>query len=399
MLLLILASVQFNHIVDFMILMPLGPQLMRIFDISPQQFSWLVACYTVGAGFSGFASSFITDLFDRKKLLLGFFFGFSIGTIACGLAPNYMSLMTARLLTGIFGGVLNSIVLAIVSDAFPYSKRGMAMGVISTSFSVASVAGVPLALYLTNIWNWHAGFLFLGSLSLLVLLFIFKWVPNQNKHLQQAAKRDLLLPLKNVLKTSEQLWALLFAGALVLGQFMVIPFLSPSLVSNAGLSEESLPLIYLIGGALTLVSGPFVGRMSDRYGKHKVFIFGLASSLVPTLIITHVSVLPTWEVLMITGLFFICVNARWVPALAMISGSATPQFRGSFMSYVGSVQQFAAALGSMIAGAIIFKDELNHLINYNVIGYISVTVSLIALGVSFRVRVMEYAGDKPHKPD
>lgn len=384
-LLFILAAIQFNHIVDFMILMPLGPQLMRIFSISTTQFSWLVSSYTFCAGVSGFLASFIMDQFDRKKLLIFFFLGFCLGTFACGVAPTYEWLLLSRAMTGVFGGVINSVVLSIVSDAIPYEKRGTAMGVISTSFSLASVAGVPFALVLANLWGWHSSFLFLALVSLLIFPFILRYVPAQSKHLKSMVRKPILDPLFHIFKTPGQAWALMFGGFLVLGQFMVIPFLSPSLVSNAGLLESQLPLIYLVGGALTFITGPIVGRLADELGKHRVFKYGLLSSLIVTLIITHLNVQHIAVVLAIVGLFFICVNARWVPALAIISSVPSPEYRGSFMSFVGCIQQLMAAFGAMIAGGIVTKDPSGHLYNYGWVGVTSVAISFCAFLLSYKV--------------
>lgn len=385
-LLFILAAIQFNHIVDFMILMPLGPQLMRLFSITTTQFSWLVSSYTFCAGISGFVASFIMDQFDRKKLLIFFFVGFCVGTLACALAPTYELLLLSRAVTGMFGGVLNSVVLSIVSDVIPYEKRGTAMGVISTAFSLASIAGVPFALYLANLWGWHSSFLFLAGVSFLIFPMILLWIPKQSSHLgQNKIRKPVLDPLLHIFKTPGQAWALLFGGFLVLGQFMIIPFLSPSLVANTGLQESELPFIYLVGGTLTFITGPLVGRLSDQIGKHQVFKYGLVSSLFVTLWITHLSVQPMALTLFIIGLFFICVNARWVPALALISSVPSPEYRGSFMSFVGCVQQLMAALGAVIAGAIVSRDASGALVNYGWVGVVSVGVSFLALLLSFVV--------------
>jgi predicted MFS family arabinose efflux permease len=294
--------------------------------------------------------------------------------------------LLSRALTGVFGGVLNSVVLSIVSDVIPYEKRGTAMGVISTAFSLASIAGVPFALFLANLWGWHSSFLFLAGVSLFIFPMILLWIPKQSSHLgERKVRKPILDPLLHIFKTPGQLWALAFGGFLVLGQFMIIPFLSPSLVANAGLSEAQLPLIYLVGGTLTFITGPIVGRLSDEIGKHRVFKFGLISSLLVTLWITHLSVQPVYLTLAIVGLFFICVNARWVPALALISSVPSPEYRGSFMSFVGCIQQLMAGLGAVIAGAIVTRDSSGLLQNYGWVGVVSVLVSFTAFLLSFLV--------------
>ncbi len=367
-------------------MMPLGPQLMRLFSITTTQFSWLVSSYTFCAGLSGFLASFIMDQFDRKKLLIFFFIGFCVGTLACAFAPTYELLLFSRALTGMFGGVLNSVVLSIVSDVIPYEKRGTAMGVISTAFSLASIAGVPFALFLANIGGWHSSFLFLAVVSFLIFPMIIKWIPSQAAHLGGArVRKPVLDPLLHIFRTPGQVWAMAFGGFLVLGQFMIIPFLSASLVANAGLQETQLFWVYLVGGTLTFITGPFVGRLADQIGKHKVFKYGLISSIFVTLWITHLSVQSMYLTLTIVGLFFVCVNARWVPALALISSVPSPAYRGSFMSFVGCIQQLMAGLGAVIAGAIVTRDTNGVLHNYGWVGVISVIMSLVALALSFIV--------------
>ncbi len=358
---------------------------MRIFSISTNEFSFLVSSYTFCAAISGFLVSFIMDKFDRKKLLIFFFCGFCLGTLACGIAPTYKLLLISRAITGAFGGVLNSVVLSIVSDSIPYEKRGAAMGIVSTAFSLASVAGVPFALLIANSWGWHVSFLSLAALSVVILTLAIIKIPEQSQHLTARATSSVLEPLHHVFQTPTEIWALVFGGCLVLGQFMVIPFLSQSLVANAGMTEKQLPLVYLVGGALTFVTGPLVGKWADIYGKHVVFRYGLLFSFFATLIITHLAKTPLPIILTIVGVFFISVNARWVPALALISGVATPQYRGSFMSFVGCIQQLMAACGAMLAGMIVVQDPAGGLHNYGWVGVISVCVSLCALALSYKV--------------
>jgi predicted MFS family arabinose efflux permease len=164
-LLFILASIQFTSIMDFMIMMPLGPQLMRIFQINPQEFGFLVSAYTFAAGFSSFIGVFWIDNFDRKKALMNMYLGFLLGTLACALSPTYTILVLSRILTGLFGGLLMALVFSIIGDVIEEKRRGTAMGYVSTSFSLASVLGVPFGLFIASFWNWHAPFFFLRSRS------------------------------------------------------------------------------------------------------------------------------------------------------------------------------------------------------------------------------------------
>ncbi|WP_413942671.1 MFS transporter [Bdellovibrio sp. HCB-162] len=391
----ILATIQFSSIVDFMIMMPLGPQLMRMFAITPHQFGLLVSSYTFSASISGFLASFFVDKFDRKTSLLFFFFGFAIGTIACALSPNYELLLTARGLTGIFGGVLSSLVLSIVSDAISYERRGSAMGVIMTSFSMASILGVPFSLFLANEFSWHAPFTFLGVLSLFLCFVIWKYVPEMRVHLlEKREKEPIHRVLTRIIHNQNQRRALFFMAAVMFGHFAIIPFLSPSLVANVGMTEQQLPLMYMAGGLCTIFSSPFIGRLADRFGKHKIFLWGALITILPYWVITHMGQTPLWLTLAICAFFFVSSGGRMIPATALVSGTSLPQNRGSFMSIVSCVQQMAAAVSSYIAGLIITTGPNGHLDNYNVVGYIAVVFTFVAIYLSRRIHAIESAPTK-----
>lgn len=389
-LLLTLAFIQFSHIVDFMILMPLGPQLMRTFQISPQQFGLLVSAYTFAAGISGLTSSLFIDRFDRKRSLLLFYCGFSIGTIFCALSEDYSGLLTARFLTGAFGGVLSSLVMSIVGDSIAAEKRASAMGIVMAAFSGASIFGVPFSLYLANHFDWHAPFTFLGSLSLFMILVIMTYIPNMQNHMRPKELRKN--PFKIVLgffTRQNTSWALLFLGLLVFGQFSVIPFLSPSMVSNAGMLEDQLPLIYLIGGCVSIVSSPLIGRLADKYGKRKIFIVSAAVSMLPFYIVTNLTRTPLPVLLLIIAFFFLCMGGRMVPASAMMTQAVLPENRGAFMSITSSVQNASAALASFTAGVIVGRNELGELVDYNIVGYVAIVFSLLAIFISTKMRPSE----------
>jgi predicted MFS family arabinose efflux permease len=384
-----LAFIQFSHIVDFMIMMPLGPQLMRIFDITPHQFGILVSSYTFAAGASGLAAAFVIDRFDRKTSLLFFYLGFTLGTLACALSPNYEMLLLSRTLTGIFGGVLNSLIFAIVGDAIAPQKRASAMGLVMTAFSIASVFGVPFSLFLANQYNWHAPFFFLGFVSLGMIALIIKAVPKVNGHLSHERPAHWYLPVLTVFKNPNQVTALTFQALLIFGQFSIIPFLSPSMVANAGMSESQLPFIYLVGGGVSMFGGPFMGRMADKYGKKKIFLLAAFVSLLPIYLITHLGPTPLYLLLPLVGFFFFCMNGRIVPSTALITSTVHAQNRGTFMSIATAVQQFSAALASWIAGLIIVRTAEGHLDGYQTVGLISIAFSLLAMFMVRRIVPIE----------
>ena len=269
--LLILASVQFTSIVDFMVIMPLGPQLERTLGLTPARFGLIVSSYTFAAGFAGLVSSMVIDRFARRPAFLVLYAGFLVGTLACGLAPNYATLLAARFLTGAFGGVLGGMAMAVIGDVFPEERRGRATGALMSAFALASVAGVPLGLTLGLRYGWNVPFLVLAALGLPILFVAARALPRLDDHLHQGASEHPLERLRATFAHPNHLRAFALMVTLMFGSFAVVPFLSPYLVSNAGVAESRLPLVYIVGGALTLVGAPLAGRMADRFGKLRVF--------------------------------------------------------------------------------------------------------------------------------
>lgn len=384
LLLLILASIQFAHIIDFMIIMPLGPQMMRVFEITPTQFSWLVSSYEIAAGIMGLVGAFMIDRFDRKTTLTTLFIGFTIGTFLCAVAPNFHFLLITRCVTGAFGGVLGAVVLAVVGDAFEPAKRSSAMGTVMAAFSAASVFGVPFGLAIATYFNWRAPFIFLGVLSILVLIGIYLYVPNMKGHFEGTitGQNSPKVVFGNVIKNKNQQKALLFMVLLMFGQFTIIPFISMSMVNNVGFTEAQLTFIYLLGGGATIFTSPAIGRLADRKGNLLVYIVFAILNLIPLYIITNLGHTPIYYVLMVTTLFFIFSGGRMIPAMSMITASVLPQNRGSFMSMNSAVQQLAAAISASVGGAIIIENSDGSIGNYEYVGYIALFCSVLAILVS-----------------
>lgn len=388
MVLLILAGLMFTHILDFMILMPLGNYLMPYFDISAQAFSVLVAAYTLSAGISGFAAAFFVDRYDRKSILLFGYSGFLLGTLACGFAPDYHFLLSARILAGVFGGLINAQVLSIVSDMFGYERRGTAMGAIMSSFAVASVLGVPFALYLANVFSWHAPFLLVGILGILIIPMIMKYIPSMTAHLVKKEDRPSYWHvLTSVLNHPQQRIALLFSALIMLGHFLIIPFVNPYMEFNVGYSKAQTPMIYLIGGLASFVSANILGRLADRYGKMTIFTVCVVLSLFTVWSITNLPAIPFSMTLTVFAIWFTLSTGRMVTANAMISNVVQAEQRGSFMSFNSSVQQLGTSLASFIAGLVIIKGADNKIYHYDWLGYLSILFLLFALLLARRLFV------------
>jgi MFS transporter, DHA1 family, inner membrane transport protein len=375
---LLLASINFTHILDFMIMMPLGNYLMPYFHISPRQFSYLVAAYTYSAALSGFTVAFFVDRFDRKKVLLFGYVGFLLGTFACGFAPTYQLLLGARILAGIFGGLIGAQVLSIISDLFGYERRGAAMGAVMSSFAIASTLGVPLALYLANIFSWHAPFIFVGLLGIVVFFLVVKFVPASTSHITERDS-NVFQALLNVIKSRLQILTLLFSCLVMMGHFLIIPFINPFLEFNKGFSKGLTPMIYLVGGIASFFAALILGKFSDRVGKLSVFSWSVFFSFLMVWVITNLPAIPFSLVLGLFAIWFTVATGRAVTAQAMISNVAEAEQRGSFMSFNSSVQQLGTGSASIIAGFIVVEDKAGKLARYNWVGYISILVLLLAL--------------------
>lgn len=374
----ILGAIQFVHILDFVILMPLGPMLMRIFQVNPSQFGLLVSSYTFAAGIANFFASFIADRFDRKRMLLFCFGGFIIGTFLCALAPNFTLLLCARIIAGAFGGVLNAVVFAIVPDIIPPERRGGANGIIMSAFSLSSVLGVPIGLALAEAWDWHAPFLFIVALGLIFWILAATLFPRVNNQKSVLGVKHTLQQFGEIASERIHLQGFMLTSLLAFSIFMVIPFISPSMVRNVGLAESDLKYIYLVGGAATVFSARFIGRMCDKVGCFKMFTYTAGISLFPILMITHLGPTPLPLALTVSTLFMMSGSGRFIPAMTMLSLVVEPRKRGTFMGLENAFRQIASGVSSIIAGVIIVETADGRLGNFNYVGYIASFTGILA---------------------
>lgn len=386
LLLLVLAAINFSHIMDFMILMPLAPQLMRKLSISPAQFSLLVASYSVAAGLASFSGTFFVDRFSRKIMLLSCYAGFIIGTILCGLAPNYQLLLTARIFTGLLGGIIGSQVLSIVADNFRPEHRGKATGMVMAGFSAASVLGVPVGLYLGTVYKWQMAFFAIAIFASLVFLVAFRVLPRGIRHLVAARKNEKNLRLlREILSFPRHRLALLFTMLVAFSHFTMIPFLSPYMVANVGFKEIELSYIYMAGGGITLFTGPFIGRLVDRFGASRVFTVLVFISFIPQFCISHMPPVSILVALIFTSLFFIFSGGRFVPSQTLTMNSVEPRYRGGFMSLNSSLMQLSSGLAGYLAGIVITKMPDGKLMNYGTLGISTMFFSFMTILVATRI--------------
>jgi MFS transporter, DHA1 family, inner membrane transport protein len=374
--LLLLAAMQFTHIVDFMILMPLGPRLMDTFAITPAVFGGLVSAYTFSAGVASILAAFVLDRVDRKKALLIAYFGFAFATLLCGLASNHHLLLMARILTGSFGGVVSSLILSLIPDAVPLTRRGAAMGTVMTSFSVASIAGVPIGLALSNHWGWQAPFFALALASTvmgLVSLTRMPGFPARARPQGQGTLQDFV----HILSVPMHWRAFVFTWLMMGSTFLVIPYLSPTLVANGGVANEHLFLIYLCGGLVSFFTMPFFGKLGDRKGLFRVYMGLSLVAIIPVLLVTHIGPWGLAAAIPICMLFMSLISGRAAPGMALVSSVVEPRLRGGFMSLNTAMQQLASGTASLVAGWMITKSGDGRLLGYGLVGIVS-CVGLLA---------------------
>jgi predicted MFS family arabinose efflux permease len=381
----LIAILQFTVILDFMIMAPLGAQMMRVLAISPSHFGWVVSAYAFSAGLSGILAAGFADKFDRKKMLLFFYTGFIIGTICCGIAPGYQSLVIARIVTGLFGGVLFSINMAIVADLFPLEVRGRVMGYVQTAFAAAQVLGIPLGLLLANKWGWHMPFRMIAGCCILLGIVIVKWLRPVTGHLQQRSEKRPLAHLLQTASHKRYLRAFATTAFLSTGGFLLMPYSSAFLVHNVGITEAILPIVFVVAGAVGIFTGPLIGKLSDRIGKLRVFLYGSGLGTIMVLIYTHIGLTPLWELLVLNTLLYTAVFSRVIPSQALISAVPDRQDRGAFMSINSSVQQLGGGIASAVGGLIIAESSKGLLMHYDVLGYVTVAAFMICGILMWRV--------------
>ncbi len=379
---LFLTFVQIMHIVDAMLIMPLGPQFMRIWAITPTQFGLMVSAYTSCAAISALSCALFINRYDRRSSLIFLYVGFTVSLIFCLMAHDYTSLLFARGLAGLFGGVINAVVFAIVADLIPETRRGTALGKVGIAFPISSVAGVPIGLFLANQYDWHAPYLILLFLSIIGGTFIFTCIPSLGEHVKKAREEKIFKQSLLILREKNHRRALMLIGILFLGGFSVIPFISPYMVANVGLSETDLPLIYLFGGLATLFTSRYIGKLSDRYGKSKMFTIIAMISVIPVIALTNLPEAPVWVAITTSTFFMIFVSGRFIPAMAIVSSASSSEVRGSFMSFNTAAQQISMSIASLTSSSIIGFTSDGALTNYGLVGLLSATCALIGVVVA-----------------
>lgn len=385
----LLALTQFSVVLDFMVMSPLGDMLMKSMDLKPTQFGFAVSAYAFSAGISGLLTAGFADKFDRKKLLLFFYTGFIAGTLFCGVSNSYHMLIAARIVTGLFGGVIGSISLAIVADLFPIEQRGRVMGFMQMGFGASQVLGIPIGLATANQWGWQSPFLMIVGLAVIIALLIMVKLQPVNKHLLVQTDRSALVHLWHTIAKRNYRIGFLATAMLSLGGFMMMPWGSAFAVNNLNVTTHQLPILFMVSGIASLIIMPLIGRLSDRIDKFTIFTIASVWLIVMALIYTNLTPVPFWIVLVLNILFMIGIMSRMVPAMALTSSLPKLQDRGAYMSISSSLQQIAGGIAAGIGGMIVVqKTKISPLEHYDTLGYVITGITIVSILMLYRVSRM-----------
>ena len=382
----ILALTQFSVVLDFMVMSPLGDVLMKQMNLSTNQFGISVAAYAVSAGISGLLTAGFADRYDRKKLLLFFYIGFILGTLFCGLATTYTMLLAARIITGIFGGVIGSISMAIVADLFPIQQRGRVMGFMQMGFGASQVLGIPISLYLSNHWGWQSPFLMIVGMATIILVMIVVKMQQFISHLDSKTENNAFKHLWNTIKNRNYRIGFLTTALLSLGGLMMMPWGSAFAINNLKITNEQIPILFMVAGVATLIIMPIIGKLSDTISKFKIFTFASIWMIIVVVIYTNMTESPLLVVMILNVTMMIGIMGRIVPSMALVSALPEMHDRGAFMSINSSLQQIAGGIASAIGGMILVqKTKLSPLEHYDILGYVVIVFAIANIFMLWRV--------------
>ena len=385
----LLAITQFTVVLDFMVMSPMGDMLMKSMNLKTSQFGMAVSAYAFSAGISGLLTAGFADKFDRKKLLLFFYIGFIIGTLFCGVAHNYVMLIAARIITGLFGGVIGSISMAIVADLFPIQKRGRVMGFMQMGFGASQVLGIPISLYLANAWGWQTPFQMIVVLASIVWLIVLVKMKPVTKHLTEKTEKSALMHLIHTISQKHYRIGFLSTAVLSIGGFMMMPWSSAFAINNLKITQQQLPIVFMVSGVSSLIIMPVMGKLSDTVDKFKIFFFASLMMITMVLIYTNLTPIPFGFILLFNILFMISMMSRMVPAMALTSGLPKMQDRGAFMSINSSLQQIAGGVAAIVGGLIVVqKNKYSPLEHYNILGILISLLSTLSILLVYRVSKM-----------
>jgi predicted MFS family arabinose efflux permease len=393
-LVLLIGSGQLINTLDFTMVLPLGPDFAKALEIPVSKLGMVGGSYIAAEVVAGIAGAFFLDRFDRRRALVVALIGLVVGTAACGLATGFVSLLATRMIAGVFGGTVDTLAFAIVSDAVAPERRGRALGAIQSSFAVASVFGVPAGLELARLGGWRAPFLTLATLGAVVTAAVMSRLPPQRAHLATQTA-----PFREVLGRPVVRLALTGGAIGIMAHYTLVPNLSAYVQFNRGYPRDRLGLIYMIGGAFVFGTARLAGWLADRYGEPLVMVIG-ATLYAAVLLFGFIYPVDAIPVLVVFVGFMISSTFRFIPLLVLLSRIPAPHERARFMSTHSVVQSVASAIGAMLGAQLLTEHPDGSLAGIDHVAWLAIAMTFVysALNYAIERRVPARNAGSGHQP-
>ncbi len=370
-----LALVQFVNVLDFMMVMPLGPDLARDLGVETSRLGLVGGSYTAAAAVSGLVSAFFIDRVPRKKALIAIVFALALATFAGAFATGLRSLLLARVFAGLFGGPATALALAMVADAVPVARRGRALGVVMGAFSIASIVGVPVGLELARFGSWRTPFLGVGLLTLLTVVGVHRFMKDQPS--TERRGHFSLAKLWAQVRDTDSALSLLLVAVIMFSSFLVVPNIASYVQRNLGLPRERVGLMYLSGGSASLIAMQVAGRAVDRYGARAIATIGTFVAIL-ALYFGFANHLSWFHPVLISTLFMAGTSVRAIATNTLTSRVPQPNERGAFMSVQSTMQHLASACGAFVSSKLLASDGSGRLIGIDKVAVLAIALSLAA---------------------
>ncbi|AYH43717.1 MFS transporter [Azoarcus sp. DN11] len=385
----VLRAAHMTHLIDFMVMLPLGAQFMAAFHASPADLGRLVFAYTVSAGVSGLIVSAVIDRFDRSRVLRAVYAVFIVSLVVTATAGSLDALVVARVVAGISGGVLSALIQSVVAEVVAPAQRATAIGRVMSGHALSAVIGVPAGLWVAAALGWRGPFVAVLAIASVVFLGLGRHLPPVPA---RRGGRDAAaaVSLRQVL-AGRALGGLCLTFLVTASCYAVIAYIAPYWLRNVGIAEARLPWLYLLAGAISFFTTPLSGRLADRHGRFPVFMVTTLLSTAGILLATHAPALALPAALAVSSLFFVTVYARWVPTVALLAELPPPPVRGAFMMLNGVTTQLGMGAGAMFSGELIEIGADGRLAGFGTVGIVAALLSLAGIAVA---RVITYSNTK-----
>lgn len=386
---LVIAAVQFVNIVDFMMVMPLGPDFARALGIRVSHMGVLAGAYTLSAAVSGLIGSIFLDRLPRRQALVWSTLGLSLGTAAGALAWDFHSLLWARVLAGAFGGPTTAIGLAIISDLVPHERRGTALGRVMVGFSAASIVGVPIGLEIAQLAGWNAPFLMVGGMALITAVAARLTLPELRQHMMDGNGGLANLAIKSLLARPVVWNSYILLVCVMMSGFLIFPNIAGYVQVNLDFPREQMGRLYFVGGIASLVVMAFCGKLVDRFGSLPWFTLGsigFFAALGLGMYVQPPILGPYWLFMS----FMIFGTLRNISMQTLSSKVPRREERAGFMSLQSAVQHSAMAAGGILSSRLLETGSggkligIDRIVMSSAIFVILGVVSIVFLGRQLR---------------